>query len=500
MKKRSSIFKSLIITMLFVLSLTLIPTTIMVSAQTNINNTNKNVILSEPEQQPGEEPGEEIVKPVPPADLGVIISNDRGGIIDTYLYQNLCKAYNTYYGFTTKDDGYLTRVYTNMFKDFTELDLSNTNYLITSLQGLGDLDLENLKVLNVGKNEISEVLSDDLKNLVSLEELILYDNKLTQITIPTSLQNLKKINLNKNYISKIDLSAVYNGEVYLSFNKFTSIYDVTLPRIFNTTNLYVELFNNNILDADDVYNAEYVEGAQVNIELGLQGYGLNYKVNDNNEDKVTPIISKSTALKFYNTNKYPNMEVRIYNKQTNELVKAISNSASQKISTYKMGVGEYKVEYYNSETNENMYNYKDEFGSAFKQHEGFKVVPTSPSVKLIIKGVEYDEYGKFSGTAKAVATNLDDEGEIYYSIAGGEWKKGTEVELKRGGTYDISFKCVIGEIGSDSSYESAATSKFVQQSLNPYIPDFVMIIIVAVVALILFGVALPLIIKISTKR
>ena len=98
------------------------------------------------------------------------------------------------------------------------------------------------------------------------------------------------------------------------------------------------------------------------------------------------------------------------------------------------------------------------------------------------------------------AYNIDDEGDIYYSIAGGDWVKGDECELKHGGQYNVAFKVVIGTLDSADSYESATVSKYVSQSLNPYIPDIAMLIIVVGIVLLLFFVALPLIIKYVIKK
>ena len=450
--------------------------------------------------------GDSSEKPIPPQNLGVPVTNDEYGINDGYLYQYLLVAYNNYYQLNGEEKA--TQLYTEMFKDFTVLDLSNSNALIKSLSGIGDLNLENLKVLNVGRNQIKEIDVTDLRNLTSLEELILYDNNLTELTIPTSLLNLKKLNLNKNYISKIDLSGLNTCEVYLSFNKIESINDITLPKIIYNTNLYVELFNNNILDADELFNQSQQDGGKITIELGLQGYGLNYKVNDDETNKITPSVEKSAGLKYYKSTLYPNMQVKIFNRLTNDLVLTINNAEQEnKISMHSLPVGEYKLEFYNSVSNENMYDYLDPVKCGFKNHEGFKVIPSTPQVKFVIKGKEYDSYGKINGTGKLVATNLNGDGEMYYSVstekdANGNqvWHKGSEVELKYGGQYSVSFKCVMGDINGTNYYESNAVTKFVQQSLNPYIPDVAMLVLIVVVVVLLFFVALPLIIKYVIKR
>ena len=40
-------------------------------------------------------------------------------------------------------------------------------------------------------------------------------------------------------ISSIDISGINAGKVYLGFNKFTSITDITFPRVIYNTDLYV---------------------------------------------------------------------------------------------------------------------------------------------------------------------------------------------------------------------------------------------------------------------
>lgn len=440
----------------------------------------------------------QVATPVPPTEQGGIVAKDETGINDEWLYQYLLIEYNKYYQLDQEHEAKQIRV--DMFSEMTTIDLSNTNGLIKSLSGLNCLNLENLKVLNVGHNQISSISNDDIKNLLSLEELYLHDNNLTSLTIPTSLTQLKVLNLNKNSIDKIDLSGINNGKVYLSFNKFSSISDITLPRIIYNTDLYLELFNNNITDADELYNSGNVEGGKITVELGLQGVGLNYKANASAEEKVTPIIAKNKAFKFYNSTVYPNMEIGITNILNNQLVKTISNNADTKITEYNLGVGEYKVEYYDKSTNTTMYTPKDKYGCAFKQLDTIKVVPTAPTVKFIIKGKEYDTRSKFSGVGKLKATNPDGEGDIYYSIAGGKWVKGEECQLKRGGQYEVAFKVVVGTLDSQDSFESEIVSMSVSQSLNPYVPDVVMLFIIAIIVLVLFFVALPLIVKYVIKK
>ena len=444
-----------------------------------------------------EEPATPVPTPVPPAQLGAAVPNDdsNSGIKDAYLYDYLLQAYNNYYGFTTSETK-AKQIYVEMFSEMTELDLTKSR--VTDLSGLDVLNLENIKVLKLGQNSINEVKADDIKNMFALEVLDLSDNNIKEFVIPTSLTNLKELNLNKNYITKIDISRMNAGKVYLSFNKITSINDITMPRIIYNTDLYVELFNNNILDADAVYTEGLLDNAKIKVELGLQGYGLNYKVVDKDEDKITPVIAKNNKLKFYNSSQYPNLKAVITNVLTNEVVKEISNG-SNKITEYSLGVGEYKIAFVDASTGVDMQNTADSYMCAFKGHEGIKVVPTAPTVKFVVKNKEMDTRGKFSGKGLLRATNTNGEGDIYYSIAGGEWVKGNEVELTYGGEYNVKFKVVIGEFGDESSFESEEVIKTVKQSLNPYIPDELMLILIVAIILLLVFIVAPLIAKYAVK-
>ena len=501
MFKYSSKIKYLVLLIVFAIAITLVPTNFVAFANSEeTENGNNTVVVTENVSRMLE--GEPLT---PPANLGAPVMNDETGIDDIYLYQYLLLAYNEHYNLTDKNhltettaDDPATQLYVEMFKDFEELTLTNTSYTITSLEGLKVLNLENLKVLNVGRNQIEKIEVEDLKDLTSLEELILYDNNLTEITIPSGLTNLKVVNLNKNKLEKFDASLLNVCDVYLSFNRFTDINNVILPRVIYNTDLYVELFNNNITNADDVYTAGTQVEAKIKVELGLQGCGLNSKANE--QDVEISKIAKNNKIKFYNSEKYSNLKVNIYNGLTGELVKSFVNSAETKITEFNLEVGEYRVEYVDATSGDSLYDWENEFACAFKTLNQFNVVPTAPVVKFIIKDKEYDSYGKFSGIGKMVATTPDNNGEMFYSINGGEWVKGAEVKLDRGGQYNVAFKYVITDATNNTVYESEVVSKYVSQSLNPYIPDFLVVILLIALMLVLFFVVLPFIIKYGVQR
>lgn len=423
-------------------------------------------------------------------ELGPVVVNDESGINDSNFYQLLVGIFNEKY---KEASNYVrqSQLRVNMLADVEEINFANMR--IVSINGLSKLNLPSLKKLNLGANSISNIKAEDLKYLSSLNELYLYENNLTEITIPSALNKLTVLNLNANKLSTIDISGINSGLVSLSFNKFTSISNITFPRKIVDTNLTVELFNNNINDAEEMYNSNGVmsNGGQITIELGVQGIGLNYKTTDDESEKTTPIVSRDGAIKFYNVNDSYNLEVVIKKIVDNSVVATLSNNADKKITELVLPVGEYKLEYLDKTTHQSLYNYYNAQNCAFKDLPLFNVIPKSPTVKFLVDGKEYDDYNnKFtSWNAKIFATNNEEEGELYYSVSGGEWVKASEFKLTRGGQYFVSFKVMIGELSSNS------VSKQVYMSQNPYVPDLLMIILIGAVLVVMFFVLLPLIVK-----
>ena len=64
----------------------------------------------------------------------------------------------------------------------------------------------------------------------------------------------------------------------------------------------------------------------------------------------------------------------------------------------------------------------------------------------------------------------------------------------------VSFKYVVTNAESDTAYESEMVTKFVSQSVNPYIPDIVIVVLVIALMLVLFFVVLPLLVKYVINR
>ena len=91
----------------------------------------------------------------------------------------------------------------------------------------------------------------------------------------------------------------------------------------------------------------------------------------------------------------------------------------------------------------------------------------------------------------------DENVTIYYKVNSGEWTEGTEVTVSSGKD-TVYLKAV-----SDNGYESFATAVDVHTSLNPYVPDFVMLLVVIFLMIMIIFVLVPLLgkwINSDTKR
>ena len=79
---------------------------------------------------------------------------------------------------------------------------------------------------------------------------------------------------------------------------------------------------------------------------------------------------------------------------------------------------------------------------------------------------------------------------MYYKFGeNGEWKKGKEIKLTKGGSYFIDVKAVV------DGYESRTTTIFINANANLNIPTILLLLAIVLGAGILFGVGYPLIRK-----
>ena len=109
----------------------------------------------------------------------------------------------------------------------------------------------------------------------------------------------------------------------------------------------------------------------------------------------------------------------------------------------------------------------------------------------MIKGKTYNEedIAKLKSKAQIVLT-ADDDAECYYKFGeNGTWKKGSTIDITRGGSYFIEVKAVVGD------YESKTSMILIDASANLAIPSILLILLIVLGAGLLFGVGYPLIKK-----
>ena len=409
------------------------------------------------------------------SELSEEILNDDSGIPDSYLYMALYTQYNL----LNPDKPNINKVYYNMFENETALNLSNRS--IKSLAGFHRLNMPHLEELNLSKNQLI-TLNNELSHLISLEKLNLFDNELTSINLST-LYKLNDVNLNRNNLTELNLNTVKSGIVKANFNNITDFNKIKLPNASSVDYLEIELINNNITN----FNKDLLLSEKFYFELGLMGAGINYKENATDDEIKEYLISTTTPLVFYNLKNY-DITAEIYDLDTNELVLEITNSNTEQYTEYFLPSGEYRVNYINNITGISAYIAYDENFSVFKNIDEFIVRPNNADFKFLINGQYLNQYsGNIPSNAKLVFSSLDEEADIYYLMPGQEWEEGTEVDLKTGGgKYYVFVKCVL------DGYESPLTTIEIKTSVNPVLPDLLLLFLILGGAAILFFVIFPL--------
>ena len=137
---------------------------------------------------------------------------------------------------------------------------------------------------------------------------------------------------------------------------------------------------------------------------------------------------------------------------------------------------------------------KEHTGKYYLKYCEFNVVPQNLNCKFIHKNKEYSELGKVTGKVTVKLSSNDVGAKIFYKVNNGEWVEGDTVLCEDGGNYTITVKSVVDGV------ESPEQNIWVRTSLNLYIPDALMLVLVALLALVLFLVVLPIVSKKYFKK
>lgn len=362
---------------------------------------------------------------------------------------------------------------------------SNTDSNIVDLSGLMLFKFEYTTKLDLSNNNIQEISAEVLNVFPNLEELVLTNNNIRSIDI-SSCYNLKKLIIDNNELTGIDLSELNpNGaEVDLSCNYISSINHIKLPSQTVKVNTKIDLYNNNIVDFE-----KSAEGYTMN--LGLQGF-----------NSKNGVIEKKQTAAYYKTNDDQNLKIVISEGDTVKYELSNNTIDKDKVAI-ALDNGSYSISYYyTGDDKEEIIStkgftvrkgddyYKDFF--RYYKYSEFTVNPSRPTYTYVVGDKEYrqDELTKITKKS-TIKVQGDEDSTIMYSISGGEWQEGNEIQLTRGGRYTINIKAV----SQDGKYSSENVTIFITASANLTLPDVLIVMLIIIGAVVIFGVGFPLLRK-----
>lgn len=284
------------------------------------------------------------------------------------------------------------------FKNFESLNLSGKN--IERVSGLYLFKFDNLKTLNLSNNKI-DANFEDFDNMPVLENLDLSGNQLTSFDSSFS-SRLKNINLKNNKLTSCNISNIMeNSSVDISFNKLSKFEKLTLPQnnstIFATHNLLTE---------------EIPVTITCNLQLGFQGVVEGES------------IVKTSVFKFYGLDGVSGIDVYKTDENGNNLAGSpfTTIEANQQLTNFDIGY--YKLVFNEGETSPKVY-----------QNITLVCRPNTPVINLYI-GNEKSEK-ELHIVSEIVTLKMEAEGEIYYTINGGEKVKASEITFNSSGSYTV---------------------------------------------------------------
>lgn len=371
-----------------------------------------------------------------------------------------------------------TVIYSEMFKDFTEIVIDDN--LITTLKGLDLIKFDNLKTLKITNNKLTEITEDVFENMPVIETLDFTSNDITSVNfgqIPT----LKSLTLNNNKLTHLDLTELGSSSITLNLaqNKFSDMLNIKFPE--RITQMTLNIINNNITNISD----DYFAMDKLKMCVGIQN------INDGNGIDA----NTTTPIRYYKTN-IPGLSLKVFkfNGVLNELVYTFEDSNITGNAFYEektFGIGNYSFEYYFGETPAYV---KDDPELSYYKTGDMNIKPSPCTIQYEFKGKTYYTFDKkVTGKVKVMLSSVDN-GEIMYKVNGGEWQKGSTIMCDKGGNYSIYTKVVIDGVESEENVVLVRTSQ------NVLIPDIVMLVLVLLFTFGLFMIVVPYISKKFFKK
>lgn len=312
---------------------------------------------------------------------------------DEELYYALIDAYNLVY-----QSEPIQKLYVGAFKTFESLDLSGKN--IEIITGLYWFKFDSLKTLNLSNNKINTNF-ENFDNMPVLESLDLSNNQITSFNADFS-SKLSTINLKNNQITTCDLSTVMeNSNIDISFNKISKFENLTLPQN-----------NSTILATHNLLTEEKPENITCNLQLGFQG-GVEGES-----------IVKTSVFKFYGLEGVSGIDVYETDENGNKLTNTPLATIVANEQLTDFSIGYYKLVFNEGDTTPK--NYAD---------ISLVCRPDKPVFSLYI-GEEKSEK-ELHSVNQIVTLKMEAEGELYYTINGGEKVKGSEIKIDASGSYTV---------------------------------------------------------------
>lgn len=392
---------------------------------------------------------------------------------DTHLYSALLQIFKDYVR-ETYDYSYTgSSLYSTMFRDFTQITIGEMS--IQTLVGLERFKFNELKSLTINNNPIKNISKEVFSNMPKIENLNLGCNEIEKIDISLAT-TLKNINLSSNKISALDCSGLKSTvlDINLANNNIASMKDIALPTRVDSIKL--NIIANNITDITE----EYFNYSKLTMNIGVQG--IKSVDEETKYDTQTPI-------QFYTMN-MSDVEVKLYkiNALEDVLVKTIKDSdlTSNSINLNDLSVGEYYIEY--QKNGNPLYVKGHPLVDYFKQQK-FAIIPSQCVFTFEHKGKVYDNFDKKVTGKVKVMMSCEEGGKILYSVNNKDWQEGNEVVCGDGGNYTVYAKVIIDGV------ESEIKTVVIRTSLNPVIPDGVMLILILLFTMTIFIVVVPLVSK-----
>lgn len=411
-------------------------------------------------------------------DQGLAVSE---AMVGSELYHALC--------LNLKQEGESapTILYTNSFYNagITHLNLSIAKLFPgtsptykSGLSGLKQFNLTGIQSLDLSGSKLTSFHASDIvpdgvvwQNLTSID---LSNNQLEKVSFGSYMTQLSDINLINNQITSVEaksLSPTKSGNVatiHLSNNKIADIKDVELPYPWESTPIItVELLGNVLRERPDSTEKRI-------FKVGLQNLSALSLISG--ENIYFEQIENVKAYVFQVKKEGEEEKVTEYKILANE-------------ENFTLPVDTYRVKFF--DTTLGIFLEEDNEKRGLIGFD-FTVKPTMPTYKIMIGNKEYDNYSKtINGRPKLKV--FGGQGTLYYSVAGSEWK-----EVKEGGLVSLkeySGKYIVRLKNVENGIDSQIISVSLSTSLNPYLPDLLLLIVIIGVILIIGFVGYPLLKK-----